>query len=298
MFEKNTFLYRFFKTLCQNRLALSAFLLVLLFTFFALLSFIDMFFFNEKIISSLLYSPSRMSVLEKLQPPSWKHILGTDQLGRDLLARIIYGSMVSLVVCILAVGLSGITGTVIGLIAGYSGGLIDDIVMRIVDIMLAFPGIILAIAVAGFLGPGFFSIVLALAVKSWVIYARLIRSRVLEIKNQEYVRAAYAMGAGNARIIFRHILPNCISTLIVQAAMDMGTIMIAEAGLSFIGLGPQPSLPSWGNMLSTGRNYITNGWWLSVFPGLAIFLTVLCFNLIGDILQEVFDPKLKNKKGE
>lgn len=206
--------------------------------------------------------------------------------------------MVSLVVCILAVGLSGITGTVIGLIAGYSGGLIDDIVMRIVDIMLAFPGIILAIAVAGFLGPGFFSIVLALAVKSWVIYARLIRSRVLEIKNQEYVRAAYAMGAGNARIIFRHILPNCISTLIVQAAMDMGTIMIAEAGLSFIGLGPQPSLPSWGNMLSTGRNYITNGWWLSVFPGLAIFLTVLCFNLIGDILQEVFDPKLKNKKGE
>ncbi|NLM96736.1 MAG: ABC transporter permease [Halanaerobiaceae bacterium] len=291
-------MYRFFKTLCQNRLALSAFLLVLLFTFFALLSFIDMFFFNEKIISSLLYSPSRMSVLEKLQPPSWKHILGTDQLGRDLLARIIYGSMVSLVVCILAVGLSGITGTVIGLIAGYSGGLIDDIVMRIVDIMLAFPGIILAIAVAGFLGPGFFSIVLALAVKSWVIYARLIRSRVLEIKNQEYVRAAYAMGAGNARIIFRHILPNCISTLIVQAAMDMGTIMIAEAGLSFIGLGPQPSLPSWGNMLSTGRNYITNGWWLSVFPGLAIFLTVLCFNLIGDILQEVFDPKLKNKKGE
>jgi len=197
MLDENGLRYRFYKALLLNKMALFALLIISLFIIFAVLSFVDMYFFSEKIISSFLYNPSQMSILDKLQSPSWNHILGTDQLGRDVLTRIIYGSMVSLAVCVLAVGLSGIIGTVIGMTAAYFGGLIDDIVMRIVDIMLAFPGIILAIGVAGFLGPGFLSIVLALAVKSWVIYARLVRSRVLEIKNQEYVKAVFAMGAGN-----------------------------------------------------------------------------------------------------
>lgn len=298
MLVKNNFRYRFYRALRSNKMALFGLVIILVFTFFALFSLVDKYIFNEKIISSILYNPSRMSILDKLQPPSWKHIMGTDQLGRDVFARMLYGSIVSLTVCVLAVGLSGIIGTVIGLIAAYIGGLFDDIVMRVVDIMLAFPGIILAIAVAGFLGPGFFSIVIALSVKSWVIYARLVRSRVLELKNLEYIKAVYAMGAGDVRIIFKYILPNCISSIIVQVTMDIGGIMIAEAGLSFLGLGPQPPTPSWGNMLSVGRNYITNGWWLAVFPGLAIFLTVLGFNILGDVLQDVLDPKLINQKGE
>ena len=295
MDQKNLVIYRFYRVLLSNKTSLLGMSIVLLFILTALFSLVDKYIFKERLISAVLYSPSEMSILDKMQPPSLKHPFGTDQLGRDVLTRIIYGSIISLGVCVLAVGLSGVTGTIIGLFAGYFGGKFDDFVMRIVDIMLAFPGIILAIAVTGFLGPGLFTVVIALSVKSWVTYTRLMRSRVFTIKTSEYIRAIHALGAGNSRIIFKHILPNCITPIIVQATMDMGGIMIAEAGLSFLSLGPQPPIPSWGNMLSVGRSYIVNGWWMAIFPGIAIFLTVLGFNIVGDILQDALDPKIINQ---
>ena len=194
----------------------------------------------------------------------------------------------------MAVVLSGLIGTILGMLAGYFGGIFDDIMMRVVDILLAFPGIILAIAVAGFLEPSLINVIIALSVKSWVSYARLMRSKVMTIKGSEYIKAVHILGGSNYRILFKHLLPNAITPIIVQATMDLGAMMIAEAGLSFLGLGPQPPLPSWGNMLSLGRTYMINAWWLAVFPGIAIFLTVIGFNLLGDTLRDAYDPKLSN----
>lgn len=285
---------RFIKILSINKLAIIGAIIVFLVISSALFTLIDQHLFNEKLITAVLYNPFQMDIVAKLQPPSLRHPFGTDQLGRDVLARVIYGAKISIQVGLMAVVISGLIGTILGMLAGYFGGIFDDIMMRIVDILLAFPGIILAIAVAGFLEPSLINVIIALSVKSWVSYARLMRSKVMVIKGSEYIKAVHILGGSNYRILFKHLLPNAITPIIVQATMDLGAMMIAEAGLSFLGLGPQPPLPSWGNMLSLGRTYMINAWWLAVFPGIAIFLTVIGFNLLGDTLRDAYDPKLIN----
>ncbi len=285
---------RFIKILRVNKLAIIGAIIAVLVIAAALFTVVDQHLFKEKLITAVLYNPYQMNIFTKLQPPSLRHPFGTDQLGRDVLARIIYGAKISIQVGLMAVVLSGLIGTILGMLAGYFGGIFDDIMMRVVDILLAFPGIILAIAVAGFLEPSLINVIIALSVKSWVSYARLMRSKVMIIKGSEYIKAVHILGGSNYRILFKHLLPNAITPIIVQATMDLGAMMIAEAGLSFLGLGPQPPLPSWGNMLSLGRTYMINAWWLAVFPGLAIFLTVIGFNLLGDTLRDAYDPKLSN----
>ncbi|MCG8513757.1 MAG: ABC transporter permease [Halanaerobiales bacterium] len=285
---------RFITILSVNKLAIIGAIIVVLVIASALFTVVDQHFFKEKLITAVLYNPYQMDIFAKLQPPSLGHPFGTDQLGRDVLARIIYGAKISVQVGLMAVVLSGLIGTILGMLAGYFGGIFDDIMMRVVDILLAFPGIILAIAVAGFLEPSLINVIIALSVKSWVSYARLMRSKVMIIKGSEYIKAVHILGGSNYRILFKHLLPNAITPIIVQATMDLGAMMIAEAGLSFLGLGPQPPLPSWGNMLSLGRTYMINAWWLAVFPGIAIFLTVIGFNLLGDTLRDAYDPKLSN----
>ena len=285
---------RFKRILKSNKLAIIGIIIVLLVVLSALFTLVDQYLFKQQLITAILYNPYELNIFAKLQPPSFNHLLGTDQLGRDVLSRIIYGAKISIQVGLLAVVLSGIIGTIIGMMAGYFGGVLDDIIMRVVDILLAFPGIILAIAVAGFLEPSLINVIIALSVKSWVSYARLMRSKVMTIKSSEYIKAIHTLGGSNFRILLKHLLPNAITPIIVQATMDLGAMMIAEAGLSFLGLGPQPPIPSWGNMLSLGRTYMINAWWLAVFPGIAIFLTVMGFNLLGDTFRDAYDPKMIN----
>ncbi|MBS3788621.1 ABC transporter permease [Candidatus Bipolaricaulota bacterium] len=276
----------------NNKVALVGMILVLFVISTAVFTIVDKYMLNNKIISYFLYSPNKLDIMAQLEPPSLKHPLGTDQLGRDLLSRVIYGSRISIQVGFFAVGVSGIIGTIIGLIAGYYGGMVDDIIMRIVDILLAFPGLILAIAVAGFLGPSLMNVVFALSIRAWVNYARLIRGNVLSVKETDYISAAKVTGMGPLRLLSRHVLPNSVAPIIVQATMGLGSMIIAEAALSFLGLGPQPPTPSWGNLLSTGRSYVSTAWWLSIFPGIAIFITVMGFNLIGDAVRDFLDPKI------
>jgi len=260
----------------------------------AIFSVIDQTFFDQRLITKILYNPFSLSLQDKLKPPNANHLLGTDLLGRDLLARIIYGARVALEIGLLAVGISGFVGTILGLIAGYYGGVADSIIMRIADVLLAFPAILLALAFVTFAGPGLTNVVIALSLRSWVSYARIIRGQVLKIKIEEYALAAIAIGCSNLRIMVRYILPNALSPLIVQATMGLGGMIISAAGLSFLGLGVMPPTPSWGMMLNEGRLYIRTAWWLSVSPGIAIFITVMGFNLVGDFLRDVLDPRLRN----
>lgn len=284
------------RTLARNPAAMIGGLLILLVLGMALFAALDESLFELQWSKTLFCSPYQLNIRAKLQPPSSAHPFGTDQLGRDVLARVIFGSKVSVEVGILAVGVSGLLGTLIGLFAAYFGGVLDDVVMRIVDILLAFPGLILAIAVAGFLGPSLINVVFALSIRAWVNYARVVRGEVLRVKEMDYVASAKALGMSHTRIVIRHVLPNVISPVIVQATMGLGGMIVAEAGLSFLGLGPQPPTPSWGNLLSTGRAYITVAWWLSIFPGVAIFLTVMGFNLVGDVLRDVLDPRVVQRQ--
>ncbi|QSQ08606.1 putative D,D-dipeptide transport system permease protein DdpC [Koleobacter methoxysyntrophicus] len=230
---------------------------------------------------------------EKLKPPGGKYLMGTDELGRDIFSRIIFGTRISLQIGVLAVGLSLLIGVPLGVIAGYSGGLIDDIIMRITDIFLSFPPLLLAMAISAFLGPSLTNAMIAIAIAWWPWYTRILRSQAISIRERPFVDAAKAIGTPNAKIIFTHILPNCVSPLIVQASMDFGSVILTSAALSFLGLGAQPPTPEWGLMLNTSRNYFLTAWWYSIFPGIAIFITVLAFNLLGDGLREIFDPKTR-----
>jgi len=235
----------------------------------------------------------------RLKPPAWieggapEFLLGTDSLGRDILSRIIHGSRVSLTVGLAAVALSGTTGVILGLFAGYLGGLIDDAIMRIADIWLAFPFIILAILFLSVLGPGLDKLIAVLAIGGWVPYARVTRGQVLAAREKEYVQAARSVGASHLRIIFRHILPNTLAPVIVIASFAVATTILAEAALSFLGLGVKPAIPTWGCMLADGRDYLRDAWWLATFPGIAIMITVLGINLFGDWLRDYLDPRLK-----
>jgi peptide/nickel transport system permease protein len=235
----------------------------------------------------------------RLKPPLWRddagalHVLGTDHLGRDLLARVIHGAQPALLVGVAAVAISGLLGMGIGLVAGYFGGRLDDVLMRLADIQLAFPFILLAIAVIGIVGPSLLTIIVVIGVSSWVIYARIVRGAVLSLREREFVQAALALGSGDGRVVVRHILPNVLTPWLVVATLDMARVIVIESALSFLGLGVQPPTPTWGGMLADGRVYISTAWWLATFPGLAILVTVLGINLFGDGLRDTLDPRLK-----
>jgi peptide/nickel transport system permease protein len=236
------------------------------------------------------YDPLAIDLRGELEGPGAGHPLGQDKLGRDILSQVIYGSRVSLVVGLVVVGISLLIGVSLGAAAGYFGGVFDTILMRIVDILLAFPGILLAIALAGILGPNLRNIILALCVLGWVGYARLVRGQVLAEKNREYVLAARALGASHPRIILRHILPNCFAPVIVEATFGLAGVILAESSLSFLGLGPQ-DVPTWGRLLNEGVQYLLFAPHVATFPGIAIMLTVLGFNFIGDGLRNRWDVK-------
>jgi peptide/nickel transport system permease protein len=239
------------------------------------------------------YDPSAQTLAERLGPPSAAHPFGLDELGRDILSRLLSGARISLLVGLAVVSVSSLIGMTLGSIAGYFGGGIDDLISRVIDILMAFPGILLAIALVAVLGPSLTNVVLALSVIGWVGYARLVRGQALRAREFEYVQAARALGAGPARIVARHVLPTAFPAVIVQATLGMAGAIIAEASLSFLGLGVQPPTPSWGTMLDAGRSHLFDAPHLTVFPGLAIATLVLGFNFLGDGLRDRIDPKAK-----
>jgi peptide/nickel transport system permease protein len=229
----------------------------------------------------------------RLQAPSLAHWMGTDDGGRDILSRIIFGTRSSLLTALGILAMASVTGTAIGLAAGYLGGWVDEILMRITDMFLAFPALVLAMGLAATLGPSLFNAMLATAVVWWPWYARLVRGQALHLKQEAFVEAARVSGASALRIAFHHILRNCLTPIIVQMSLDIGYAILTLASLSFIGLGAQPPTPEWGSMVSLGRDYFLDQWWMVTFPGLAIFLAVMAFNLLGDGLQEALSPRLR-----
>lgn len=237
--------------------------------------------------------PAAIDVGQRLLPPSWAHPLGTDDLGRSVLVRMLYGARISLLVGFVAVGISTLIGIFFGALAGYYGGWIDSVIMRFVDIMLCFPTFFLILAVIAFLDPSIWNIMIVIGLTSWMGVARLIRAEFLSLRQRDFVLAAQALGASDSRLIFRHILPNAMSPVLVSATLGVAGAILTESALSFLGIGVQPPTPSWGNMLITGKQTLGSAWWLSVFPGIAILLTVLGYNLLGEGVRDALDPRLK-----
>ena len=237
------------------------------------------------------YGPEDRDIRSRFEPPSAQHLLGTDNFGRDTLTRLAYGARVSIQVALIAVVISAVLGVLVGAFAGFFGGLVDTVLMRMVDTFLAFPPILLALALVAALGPSAASVMIALGLVYWTTYARVVRSSILSIREEEYVDASRALGASQLRTLFRHVLPNALGPVIVVATVGMGGAITAEAALSFLGLGVQPPTPSWGSILNTGLQFLRQAPFLSVFPGLAIMLTVLGFNMLGDALRGALDPR-------
>jgi peptide/nickel transport system permease protein len=245
------------------------------------------------------YDPETTDLRARNTPPAWEsggstaHLLGTDPVGRDMLSRMIYGARVSLFVAFTVTVLATIIGVTFGMLAGYYGGVIDEALMRIADLFLVFPFILLAITVIAVLGSGLRNMLIVLVVTGWVQHARLVRGQVLGLRSVQYVDASRVSGARNVRLIVRHILPNIVASVIVLATMQLAFVLLTEAALNFLGLGVDPSTPTWGSMISQGRTYIYNAWWVITFPGIAILLTVLAVNLLGDWLRDTLDPTLR-----
>jgi len=269
------------KRMRHNRMALAGGLIVLsMFVMAALASLVS-------------GDPAAIDVSQSLQPPSLIHPLGTDDLGRGVLVRLLYGARISLLVGFVAVGISSLIGIALGALAGYYGGWTDTLVMRFVDIMLCFPTFFLILAVIAFLNPSIWNIMIVIGLTSWMGVARLIRAEFLSLRERDFVQAAKAIGASDLRLIFRHILPNALSPVLVSATLGVAGAILTESALSFLGIGVQPPTPSWGNMLITGKQTLGSAWWLSVFPGLAILITVLGYNLLGEGIRDALDPRLK-----
>lgn len=241
------------------------------------------------------HDPYETNPLAKLGRPTSIHPLGTDQIGRDVLSRLLYGARISIRIAVQVAVISGTVGTLIGVLCGFIGGKVDSLLMRITDIFMSFPQLILAMAFAAALGPSLQNVVLAVSMTEWTYFARLARSSALALRGQAHVDAARAMGASKTRILLCHVLPLTLSPLIVQLSLEMGGIIRTAASLGFLGLGAQPPTPEWGVMVTAGRNYLPASWWVSTFPGLAIFLTVLGFNLLGDGVRDILDPRLRRK---
>jgi peptide/nickel transport system permease protein len=245
------------------------------------------------------HDPLAVDIRHRLAPPAWMaggtpdHLLGTDQVGRDLLARVIYGGRISLLVGVSAVILSASIGILLGLAAGYFGGAIDWTIMTVVNIVLTFPFVLLALAVIAVLGPSLPNMIAVLGVAGWPIYARVIRAETIALREREFITAGRALGMSHARLIFRQILPNLVSAGVVIATLQVAQVIVLESFLSFLGLGVQPPIPAWGNMLGEGRVYMLNSWWIAAFPGAAIFVTTLVINLLGNALRDWLDPRLK-----
>jgi len=244
------------------------------------------------------HDPILQDVEKRLFPPVWQegadpnYLLGTDHLGRDIVSRLIYGARISIVVSVSAVALSAVLGTLIGLFSGFYGGKVDNIFMRLADVQLAFPFILLAIAIIAVLGPNLQNIILTMGITGWVIYARVVRAEVLSLREKEFITSVRALGGSNGRIIFNHLFPNVVPPIIVIVTLEMARMIIMEAALSFLGLGIQPPTPTWGGMLADGRVYLVTSWWLATFPGLVIMLVVLGINLLGNWLRDMLDPRL------
>ncbi len=266
----------------KNHLALFGLVIVVLLVFFAI---------TADIVAPYKYD--QQNLMKAFESPSKEHFFGTDEFGRDIFSRIIHGSRISLQVGMIAVGIAVIFGGLLGSVAGYYGGRIDNLIMRAMDILLSIPSILLAIAIAASLGPGLYNMMVAVGISSTPQYARIIRGSVLSLREQEFVEAAKAVGSSDARIILKHIIPNCLAPIIVQSTLGVASAILTAAGLSFIGLGIQPPTPEWGAMLSGGREYIRDYAYMTIFPGLAIMITILALNFLGDGLRDVLDPKLK-----
>ncbi len=275
---------QFLKRLTRNTLNLMSLCIILFMLFIAVAApWITPFPYDQ------------VALEEQWQPPSAKHWLGTDQYGRDILSRCIYGARVSLFVGIVAVTLAMSVGVVLGALAGYFGGIIDEVIMRVMDMFMAIPAIVLAIAFVAMMGPSLRNLIIAIAVYRVAQFARVTRGSILSLKEQEFVEACHAMGQRHPRIIFRHLLPNCIAPIVVLASVIVGNIILTEATLSFLGLGIQPPMASWGVMISDGNEYLMFAPWMSVFPGIFLMVTMLAFNLLGDGLRDALDPRLKEQ---
>jgi peptide/nickel transport system permease protein len=246
------------------------------------------------------YNPTDQDITARLAPPGATldgafHALGTDALGRDILTRIMFGARVSLLVGVCSVAVGCVLGTGLGLTAGFYGGTVDAVIMRVVDLQLTLPFLVLAIAILAVIGPGLVNVIVVLGITSWMAYARTIRAEVLSLKHREYLEAARCIGANDWQLILRHILPNVSATLVVLATFEVGRRILAEASLSYLGLGVQAPMPAWGSMVADGREYLSTSWWVSTLPGVAIMLVVLALNLLGDWLRERLDPRLRDR---
>jgi peptide/nickel transport system permease protein len=237
--------------------------------------------------------PGAIDIAHRLQSPSWAYPMGTDDLGRDVLARILYGARISLLVGFVAVGIASFIGVILGALAGYYGRWADGVIMRFVDLMLCFPTFFLILAVIAFLEPSIWNIMIIIGLTSWMGVARLVRAEFLSLRERDFVHAAKALGASDTRVIFRHVLPNALSPVLVSATLGVAGAILTESALSFLGIGVQPPTPSWGNMLIAGKQTLGTAWWLSAFPGLAILITVLGYNLLGEGIRDAFDPRLQ-----
>ena len=270
--------------LTKNKLSMAAFVIMLLLILSAIFA---------PVLAPYPEDVNSTHIEYMLLPPSSEHLMGTDELGRDVFSRVLFGTRVSISTALIAVGVALLIGVPLGAIAGTFGGWIDNLIMRITDIFLSFPSMLLAIALVALLGPGLRNAIIAIVISWWPWYTRLIRGQAISVKERKFVQAAETIGTSRSKIIFRHIIPNCISPVIVQASMDIGGVILTVASLSFLGLGAQLPQPEWGLMISMGRMHFPDAWWYCIFPGVAIFITVLCFNLLGDAIREILDPKTR-----
>jgi peptide/nickel transport system permease protein len=281
-FKHSYFYAVFWPRIKRNRLAMAGACVVL-------------FLFMISLMAQVIvpYEPNAINAWQVLSPPSWQHWFGTDELGRDVLSRVIYGARISLKVGFVAVGIAVSIGTVVGLVSGYYSGLVDATLMRFVDIMLCFPAFFLILAVITVREPSIWNIMIVIGLTGWMGVARLVRAETLSIREMDYILAARCIGCSDARIIFRHILPNAISPVLVSASLGVAGAILTESALSFLGIGVLPPTPSWGNILTSGKDYIEFAWWLSLFPGLSILITVLAYNLLGEGIRDALDPRVK-----